>query len=171
VGRIIEIQAINNEQNFYQFDCIEATLNEWLQKRALKNEGESSRTFVILDSNESKNVIAYFCLSTGSVERSASSTKIKRNMPNPIPVCVLGRLAVDKNYQGKGIGSYMLQQSILKTIAVSKQIGVRALLVHVLTRQAKGFYLQYGFHISPTNDMTLMLSIKEAIAAIGINEE
>jgi len=161
------LQPLDAQQDIEQFECTEKTLNFWLKQRALKNEGRSSRTFVLLEDNNNKRVIGYFCLSTGSVEHKSSPGSVKRNMPNPIPVCVLGRLAVDRNVEGQGIGSFLLKQSIIKTIAISKLIGVRALLVHAISDQAKSFYLKYGFRNSDTHKLTLLLTVSDAIKAMN----
>lgn len=146
------------------FDCGNGTLNEWLQKRAIKNElNGASRTFVVCHDN---TVIGYYTLAVGAVTREESSGKVRRNMPEPIPVMVLGRLAVDRQWQGKQVGVGMLKDAVLRTIAVAEQAGIRALLVHALSEEAKRFYLQCGFHESPTNDLTLMISLAEARSVI-----
>lgn len=83
-------------------------------------------------------------------------------MPDPIPVMVLGRLAVDAGWQGKHIGIGMLKDAIQRTLIVAEQAGIRALLVHALSDKARSFYQHCGFHESPTNDMTLMIRLDEA---------
>lgn len=87
-------------------------------------------------------------------------------MPDPIPVMVLGRLAVDANWQGKQIGIGMLKDTIQRTIIVAEQAGIRALLVHALSDKARSFYQHWGFHESPTHDMTLMITLAEARNAV-----
>lgn len=82
-------------------------------------------------------------------------------MPEPIPVMVLGRLAVDRKWQGGGLGSGLLRDALLRTYNVSKQVGVRALLVHALSEEAKNFYLFHGFLQSPIEPMTLMLNLRD----------
>ena len=82
-------------------------------------------------------------------------------MPNPIPVMVLGRLAIDKNWQGQGIGASLLKDAVLRTVKVSHDAGIRTLLVHAISKSAKHFYKQYGFIESPLEAMTLMLSLKD----------
>ncbi len=164
MGRLNPPHPLTRHHNLSQFDCGNASLNEWLYRRALKNENSgASRTFVVCE--EDKKIVGYYCLSTGAVEHEDSSGSIRRNMPEPIPVMVLGRLAVDGHWQKQGIASGLLKDAILRTMNVSQQVGVRALLVHALSEQAKSFYLKHGFHESPTNSMTLMISVKEAIKA------
>ncbi len=89
-------------------------------------------------------------------------------MPEPIPVMVLGRLAVDQQWQGKQVGVGMLKDTVLRTLAVAEQAGIRALLVHALSEEAKRFYLQCGFHESPVNDLTLMITLAEAKNALFV---
>jgi len=87
-------------------------------------------------------------------------------MPDPIPVMVLGRLAVDVDWQGKQMGTGMLKDAIQRTIIVAEQAGIRALLVHALTDKARNFYQQWGFRKSLTNDMTLMITLDETKKAM-----
>ena len=146
------------------FDCGDTTLNDWLQRRAIKNENSgASRTFVACEDN---TVIGYYSLAVGAIAREETSGKVRRNMPDPIPVMVLGRLAVDVNWQGKHIGIGMLKDAIQRTIIVAEQAGIRALLVHALSDKARSFYQRWGFHESPTNDMTLMIALDEARKAM-----
>lgn len=146
------------------FDCGDTTLNDWLQRRAIKNENfGASRTFVVCEDN---TIIAYYSLAVGAIAREESSGKIRRNMPDPIPVMVLGRLAVDVDWQGKQMGTGMLKDAIQRTIIVAEQAGIRALLVHALTDKAKNFYQHWGFRESLTNDMTLMITLDEAKKAM-----
>lgn len=141
-----------------QFDCGEEVLNQWLKRTALKNQqNNASRTFVVCDENQ--QVVAFYALSSGAVSHLEATGNIRRNMPDPIPVVVLGRLAVDKSVQGKNFGAGLLKDAVLRAKAVSEQIGVRALLVHALNEQAKRFYLKYGFSESPIDERILMLRL------------
>jgi predicted N-acetyltransferase YhbS len=147
------------------FDCGQDSLNEWLQKRAIKNEiSGASRTFVVCNGNA---VISYYSLAVGAVAREEASGKVRRNMPEPIPVMILGRLAVDQKWQGKQIGAGMLKDAISRTLIAAEQAVIRALLVHALSEEAKRFYLQSGFHESPVNDLTLMITLDEARKAVS----
>jgi predicted N-acetyltransferase YhbS len=147
------------------FDCGQDSLNEWLQKRAINNEKTgASRTFVVCNGNV---VIGYYSLAVGAVAREETTGKVRRNMPEPVPVMILGRLAVDQQWQGLHIGAGMLKDAIMRTLIAAEQAGIRALLVHALSAEAKRFYLQYGFHESPVNDMTLMITLHEARKTIS----
>lgn len=145
--------------NAEHFDCGVSSLDQWLRRQALKNEAlGASRTFVVCFGKE---VAGYYALATGSVLRQQAPGKIKREMPDPIPVMVLGRLAVDRKWQGSGLGSSLLRDALLRTYNVSKQAGIRALIVHALSENAKIFYIQHGFMQSPIDPMTLMLNLQD----------
>ena len=148
---------LTEAQDFSGFNCGIDTLNSWLSKRALKNNTQNaSRCFVVCDS---KKVVGYYAFSAGSVIQADAPSNIKRNMPDPIPVFILGRLAVDVNYQGKGLGGHLLKDAMIRALKVSEHIAAKALLVHALSEDAKKFYEGFGFTESPINPMTLFLSI------------
>lgn len=141
------------------FESGEPTLDHWLKHRALRNEGHgASRTYVVCDENI---VVAYYCLSAGSVSSELAPGRVRRNMPDPIPVMVSGRLAVDLAWQRRSLGKALLRDAILRTVQVSDVVGVKALLVHALSDQAVRFYEANGFYLSPTNPRTLFLPLSE----------
>ena len=153
-------EPLSTAHNSEAFDCGEPVLNDWLKRRALKNEDSgASRTFVVCQDD---NDVGYYVLATGSVMHKDAPSKIKRNMPEPVPVMILGRLAVDKNAQSMGIGRGLLKDAILRTITVAKQAGIKALLVHALSDKARKFYLRCGFIESPLDPMILMITLKDA---------
>lgn len=146
------------------FDSGVASLDEWLRRRARANQAAgASRTFVICDGDE---VAAFYSLSSGSISTNEASGRMRRNMPDPIPVVVLGRLAIGKGYQGKGIGRAMVRDAAKRVIAAGDEIGIRGIVVHAISDQAKAFYLALGFLQSPTSDMTLMIPIADLKAAL-----
>jgi GNAT superfamily N-acetyltransferase len=159
MGEIASPEPILIAHSLDAFDCGNQTLNQWLKRQAMVNEmSGASRTFVI---SENRRVIGFYALATGSVRREDAPGKIKRRMPDPIPVMVLGRLAVDLSWQKRGVGAGLLKDAVLRTLTVSKQAGIRALLVHALSEQARNFYLRYGFQESPLNHMTLLLNLMD----------
>jgi GNAT superfamily N-acetyltransferase len=140
------------------FDCGEPILDEWLRRRAFANQASgASRTFVIVDEND--RVYGYYALAAGAVSHDLATPKTRRNMPDPIPVMVLGRLAVDQSAKGHRLGASLLQDAVKRALAVSRNAGVRALLVHALHDGARQFYQHYGFEPSPTHPLTLMLRL------------
>ena len=143
------------------FNCGIECLDDWLKKRALPNQvNGASRTYVVA---EGKKVVGYYCLASGALELSDAPSSIKRNMPNPVPVAILGRLAVDKSCQGKGLGVALLQDAVDRTAQAGVIVGIRGLLVHALSDEAKAFYEHHGFVASLTQPMTLILSLKGKI--------
>jgi predicted N-acetyltransferase YhbS len=159
MGVISPPTALTDSHEVSGFDCGNNVLNDWLIKRALKNQyNNASRSFVVC---QEQRVIGYYALANGSVERLDAPKSIARNMPEPIPVVVLGRLAVDLRAQREGLGAALLKDALLRSLAVSKNIGIRAVLVHAISEDAKRFYLSYGFQVSPIDSMTLMLHIRQ----------
>jgi GNAT superfamily N-acetyltransferase len=146
-----------------QFDCGEELLNDWLRRLALKSEGASARTYVV---KEQERVVGYYCLATGGVARSNVPNRMRHGLPDPVPVMVLGRLAVDKHSQGRGIGRGLLKDALLRTLQVSEQVGVRALLVHAIDDAARSFYAAYGFREFPLGSRTLFLPLESAARAL-----
>ena len=143
------------------FDCGEPSLDEWLKRRALANQlGGASRTFVVADAED--RVVGYYSLAAGAVSRNLATRGVRRNMPGPVPVLVLARLAVERNAQGMQLGAALLQDAVNRAVSVSQNAGVRALLVHALDDKAKQFYLHYGFVESPLHPLTLMLPLHTA---------
>lgn len=149
---------LGDEHRLDDFRCTSPDLTKWLMGRARKNHREgASRCFVVCD--DEKNVIGYYALAAGAVSHALVPGKVRRNMPDPIPVAVLGRLAVHTNWVGQGIGNGLLKDAIQRTLQTSQQMGIRALLCHAIDEDAKAFYLQRGFIESPTDARTVMLSL------------
>lgn len=140
------------------FLCGEASLDGWLKRRALANQmSGATRTFVVAD--QDGRVYGYYAMAAGAVSHQMATSGVRRNMPDPIPVMVLARLAVDHRAQGVKLGAALLQDAVNRAVAVSQSAGVRALLVHALHDRAKQFYEHYGFQASPQHPMTLMLRL------------
>ena len=154
-------QPLSGEHLLDDFDCGEPDLDEWLKRRALTNQvGGASRTFVVADAQG--RVFGYYALAAGAVSRQLASANVRRNMPEPVPVLVLGRLAVDRRAQGGKLGAALLQDAVNRALSLAQNAGVRALLVHALHDEAKRFYLHYGFGESPLHPLTLMLRLANA---------
>lgn len=151
-------QPLLQEHRFDRFECGEAVLDDWLKRRAHANQlTGASRTFVVVDPNQ--EVFGYYAIAVGAVSHQVATGSIRRNMPDPIPVMVLARLAVDLRAQGIKLGAALLQNAVDRAVAVSLNAGVRALLVHAINERAKEFYEHYGFQASPVHPMTLMLRL------------
>jgi GNAT superfamily N-acetyltransferase len=154
------------------FDCGVDSLNEWLGKRAWKNQTiDVSRTFVVTDG---EIVVGYYCLSSAAIDRIGLPKARQRNMPDPIPAALIGRLAVDSHaerlcqqrYQGQKIGVSLLQDAIFRVIVASKSVGMAYILVHALDERAKRFYEINGFVAIPERPLTLFLPVATAMKSI-----
>lgn len=144
------------------FVCGEVALDDWLKRRALTNQQSgASRTFVVAD--DSSCVYGYYALAAGAVAHKLATANVRRNMPDPLPVLVLGRLAVDQRAQSMQLGGALLQDAVKRAQFVSQNTGVRAILVHALNDRARQFYQHYGFVQSPIDHLTLMLRLNTKV--------
>ncbi len=148
---------ITPSHDLTRFDSGEPSLDDWLRRRAIRNQATgASRCFVVATG---KIVIGYYTLSAGVIERAAAPGRIRRQQPDPLPVLLLGRMAVDQRWQNRGIGQGMLRDALLRAVAVSVEAGVVAVLVHALSEPARQFYRSRGFVESPLQPMTLMMTL------------
>lgn len=146
-----------------EFTCGEAVLDNWLKRRAMANQmSGASRTFVVAD--QEHRIFGYYAMAAGAVSHQMATSSIRRNMPDPVPVMVLARLAVDTQAQGIKLGAALLQDAVNRAVAVSHNTGVRALLVHAINDRAKQFYEYYGFQVSPAHPLTLILRLNNVKA-------
>lgn len=142
------------------FGCGISSLDDWLKRRARSNQvSGASRTYVVADGAQ---VVGYYCLASGGLDLADATSALRRNMPDPIPMAILGRLAIDRNWQGKGIGVALLQDAVMRTGQAAAIMGIRGILVHAISEEAKAFYERYGFTASPKHPMTLVMSLKQA---------
>lgn len=146
------------------FSCGESELDDWLARRALSNQvAGASRTYVVTVDHR---VIAYYALASGSVVAGEAPGRVRRNMPDPIPVIILGRLAVDRRWQGQGLGAALLRDAILRSLQAAQIVGIRAILVHALHEKAAAFYRNAGFQPSPISETVLMITLTDAVNAL-----
>ena len=157
-------EPLDTQHRVDDFDCGSQSLNDWLRRHALRNQASgASRTFVVCDDSR---VIAYYALASSAVAMDGATGKLRRNMPDPIPVVVLGRLAVDVAYQGHGLGRALLQDSGRRVLHAADEIGIGGLLVHALDETAKAFYQRLGFDPSHLDPMTLMITLADLRASL-----
>jgi GNAT superfamily N-acetyltransferase len=142
-----------------------SSLDDWLKRRARPNQvSGASRTFVL---TEEQRVVGYYALASGGIAVAASVGRFRRNMPDPIPVAVLGRLAIDRAHQGKGLGRALFRDCAMRVAQAADSIGIRGVIVHAISDEARAFYVTLGFDPSPGDPMTLMVTlgdIREALA-------
>jgi GNAT superfamily N-acetyltransferase len=157
-------ELLAEHHQLIDFDCGVGSLNDWLKRRALQNQTSgASRTFVTY---ERHRVIGYCALASSALAPAQAPGRFKRNMPDPIPVVVLGRLAVDQSQQGGGLGRALFQDAARRVIHAADAIGIRGMLVHALSDDAKAFYLRLGLSASPLEPMTLMVTVADLRAAL-----
>lgn len=141
------------------FSSSVTSLDDWLKRRARTNQvSGASRTFVVADGHK---VVGYYALASGAIATAASVGRFRRNMPDPIPVAVLGRLAVDRSQQGRGLGRALFRDCALRVAHAADSIGIRGILVHAISDEAKAFYMALGFDPSPVEPMTLMVTLSD----------
>lgn len=146
------------------FTCGVESLDRWLRQRALKNQVTgASRTFVACEDNR---VLAYYALASSAVAAELATGRLRRNMPDPIPVVVLGRLAIDQSLHGQSIGRALVRDACLRVMAAADAIGIRGLLVHALSPAAQAFYAHVGFESSPLEPMTLIATLADVRAGL-----
>ncbi len=160
------IDKLRREYELGDFDCANATLNEWLKKFAWTNQqSDSAKTYVALEGNQ---VVGYYALTTGSVHKHESPQRVAKGLANhPIGVVLLARLAVDQNQQGKGLGKALLFDALSRIAEAADIVAVRAVLVHAIDAAARRFYLHFGFDESPIDPYQLLLLLKDLRRAIG----
>ena len=130
---------LNAEHQVSAFDCGEFVMDDWLKRRALANQASgASRTFVV--ANTANIVSGYYALAAGAVDHATAGSAMRRNMPNPVPVMVLGRFAVERGFRGNGLGADLLADAISRTNRLAQEVGIRALIVHALHDRASAFY-------------------------------
>ncbi|TWB09582.1 acetyltransferase (GNAT) family protein [Rhizobium sp. ERR 1071] len=140
-------------------------LDDWLRRRARSNQTSgASRTFVVC---EESRVIAYYALASGAVKQPEAPGRFRRNMPDPIPVAVLGRLAIDQSYQGRGLGRALVRDAGLRLLNAAEVLGIRGMLVHAISDDARAFYEAVGFLSSPSDPMMLMVGLHDLNQALN----
>ncbi len=144
------------------FACGTESLDQWLKRRSLKNQAQgASRTYVVCDTSR---VVAYYALASGALTVADATGRFRRNMPDPIPVVVLGRLAVDMAWQGQGLGRALIRDASLRVLQAADTIGIRGMTVQALSDEAQAFYEAVGFEPSPLEPGLLMISLADLAA-------
>ncbi len=165
VSRLLPTEPLVEAHDLAAFDSGEATLDDWLKRRARANQvSGASRTYVVC---EGQRVIGYYALASGAIAVESAPGRFSRNMPNPIPVAVLARLAVDRDWQGQGIGRALFRDAARRVSHAADAIGIRGIVVHAISEEAKNFYLALGFDPSPNQPMTLMVTLADVLAVLS----
>jgi GNAT superfamily N-acetyltransferase len=164
ISGLLPPELLADRHDIGNFRSGETSLDDWLKRRARANQvSGASRTYVLW---EGKRVIGYYALASGVVTLESAPGRFRRNMPNPIPVAVLARLAVDSDWQGRGLGRALFRDAAQRVANAADAIGIRGIVVHALSEEAKKFYLALGFDASPSEPMTLMVTLSDVRAAL-----
>ena len=157
-------EPLSDDHRTDSFDSGEPVLDDWLGRRARANQASgASRTYVVCDG---KAVVGYYALASGAVAQAAVPGRFRRNMPDPIPVVVLARLAVDRNYQGRGLGRALFRDAARRVAHAADTIGIRGIVVHAISEEARKFYIALGFDACPAEAMTLVVTLRDVRAAL-----
>lgn len=161
--RLLAPAPLTEAHELAGFRCGEPALDDRLQRRARANQASgASRTYVAC---EGRGVVGYYCLASGAIAVAAAPSRVRRNMPDPIPMAVIGRLAAHQDRDGRGLGRALLRDAVLRVVQAAAIVGVRGILVHALSPAAKRFYERHGFRESPADPMTLLVTLADAQAA------
>ncbi|MDP2154655.1 MAG: GNAT family N-acetyltransferase [Sulfuricella sp.] len=157
-------EPLNGHHAIEAFASGVESLDTWLKRRAMKNQATgASRVFVAC---EGARVMAYYALASSAIAVDDASGRFSRNMPNPIPVVVLGRLAVDRSLHGKGVGRALVRDAGYRVMQAADTIGIRGVVVQALSAEAKAFYERVGFDPSPLDPMMLMMTLADLKASL-----
>ena len=157
-------RPIHESYHIGAFDSGVPVLDDWLKRRARANQASgASRTYVVC---ENQRVVAYYALASGAVEMESATGRLRRNMPDPVPVVVLGRLAIEQSFQGRGLGRALMRDAARRVLQAADIIGIRGIIVHAISPEAKAFYLALGLEVSPLQPMTLMATLADLQAAL-----
>lgn len=161
VSRVAPPVPLGPEHDLDSFDCGVENLNDWLRRRAYPNQvSGASRTYV---ATAGPKIAGYYCLSAGSISAIEAPGKIRRNMPDPIPTVLLGRLGVAREWQGRGLGRSLLYDAVSRALQASETLGIAAVIVHALNEHARAFYVANGFVASRIDPLILALPLKSNI--------
>lgn len=161
------VELLTSDHDISQFDCGKhASLTDWLKRFARMNQASGdTRTYVV---HRHLSVVGYYSLAPGSVSRKQATARASKSAPEPIPIVLLARLAVDRREQGQGLGSALLKDALQRAYAGAQIIGGRAVMVHAIDEEAAAFYRKYGFESCPGLELHLMLLMKDLHVTLGL---
>lgn len=158
-------ELLTEDHQTDHFDSGEPVLDDWLKRRARANQASgASRTYVLC---EAKRVVAYYALASGAIAQAGVPGKFRRNMPDPIPVVVLARLAVDRGLQGRGLGRALFRDAARRVTHAADTIGIRGVVVHAISEEARRFYIALGFDLCFVEARTLVITLQDLRAALA----
>jgi len=158
-------EPLADDHQIDRFDSAEPSLNDWLKRRAMANQASgATRTYVVC---EGRRVVAYYALASGAIVQAGVPGRFRRNMPDPIPVAVLARLAVDGHYQRRGLGRALFRDAAVRVTHAADAIGIRGIVVYAISAKAREFYISLGFDPCPSDGMTLVVTLRDLRAILS----
>ncbi len=155
---------LDEDHELAAFDSGEPALDDWLRRRARANQvSGATRTYVVC---EGKKVTGYYSIASGAITIETVPGRFRRNMPDPIPVAILARLAVDRSQQGRGLGRALFRDAARRIVNAADTIGIRGIVVHAISEEARRFYVALGFDVCPRESMTLVVTLQDLLAAL-----
>jgi predicted N-acetyltransferase YhbS len=168
-GRVSAPRPLLETHQLDEFRCGEPSLDEWLRRRARANQvSGASRTFVVCA--DAERVLGFYSLATATISHAQATGALRRNMPDPVPMIILARLAVDQSHQKMGLGEALLRDAQLRALQVADHVGVRGLLVHAISGDARTFYERWGFSPSAADPLLLMMRMTDIIATVSASK-
>lgn len=169
-GRLRAPEPLARRHDVSRFsNGVHASLDQWVRERAGLSEGLSARTYVICTTDEPNRVVGYFSISTALEQRSAlPSAKLRRGMPEQVPLLLIGRLAVDAEWRGRGVGSALLADALRRCLAASEIAGARGVVAHAIDEAAVEFYEGHGFLRSPLGERVMLMPIETVRSLVGM---
>lgn len=161
-----QVEALSRSHDVSGFDCgAHESLNLWLRKYALQNQAsDTARTYVVHRANI---VVGYYSISAGSIARESATPRSAQGLArHPVPIALLGRMAVHREEQGIGLGSALLKDALIRIEHAADILGIRAVLVHAIDREAKAFYERFDFEPCLDDELHLMLLMKDLRRAL-----
>lgn len=164
---VIRIELLNPDHNALDFSCGDVSMDNWLQSRALKNQKlAATRTFVAIR-KDTEAVIGYYGLSMSQIIRVDAPKSVQRNMPEMTPVVLLGRLAIHTEFQGKGLGRYLIRHVVTMALAAAETVAARMIVTHPIDEHARHFYQRVGFEALHTQPDILAIDLRKARKLVG----
>lgn len=158
-------EPLSDRHQLDEFTSGVASLDDWLKRRARANQSSNaSRTYVLADG---AHVVGYHAIASGALQMEDAVGRFRRNMPSPIPVAILGRLAVHRDWQGQGLGRALFRDCAERVVHAASTLGIRGIVVHAISHDAKRFYEALGFEASPLDQMTLMVTLNDLRACLA----
>lgn len=165
-GKISAPQPLSEKHDLAAFSCGEASLDDWLRRRARANHvSGASRTFVVCAGGE--HVVGFYSLATATISHAEATGPLRRNMPDPVPMILLARLAVDQAHQKSGLGEALLRDAMLRAEQVAEHVGFRGVLIHAVSARAHVFYERWGFSPSAADPLLLMMRMTDIVATLS----